>query len=52
MKVPGVVEVIEGEDWIAVAASSWWIAQKGLDAAALAQSATGRCRRRRPSRKG
>ncbi|HIV78525.1 MAG TPA: molybdopterin-dependent oxidoreductase, partial [Candidatus Sphingomonas excrementigallinarum] len=34
MRVPGVVEVIEGEDWIAVAASSWWIAQKGLDAAA------------------
>jgi isoquinoline 1-oxidoreductase beta subunit len=34
MKVPGVVEVIEGEDWVAVAAGSWWIAQKGLDAAA------------------
>ena len=34
MKVPGVIEVIEGEDWVAVAAGSWWIAQKGLDAAA------------------
>jgi len=34
MKVPGVVEVIEGEDWVAVAAGSWWVAQKGLDAAA------------------
>jgi isoquinoline 1-oxidoreductase beta subunit len=34
MKVPGVVEVIEGGDWVAVAAGSWWIAQKGLDALA------------------
>ncbi|KTW01376.1 aldehyde oxidase [Sphingomonas yabuuchiae] len=34
MTVPGVIEVIEGEDWVAVAAGSWWIAQKGLDAAA------------------
>ncbi|WP_294238125.1 molybdopterin cofactor-binding domain-containing protein [uncultured Sphingomonas sp.] len=34
MKVPGVVEVIEGGDWVAVAAASWWIAQKGLDALA------------------
>lgn len=32
MKVTGVVDVIEGEDWVAVAAASWWIAQKGLDA--------------------
>ncbi len=34
MKVTGVVDVIEGGDWVAVAAASWWIAQKGLDAAA------------------
>ncbi|MFH8654222.1 molybdopterin cofactor-binding domain-containing protein [Sphingomonas paucimobilis] len=32
MKVTGVVDVIEGDDWVAVAAASWWIAQKGLDA--------------------
>lgn len=32
MNVPGVVEVIEGDGWVAVAAASWWIAQKGLDA--------------------
>ncbi|WP_343526551.1 molybdopterin cofactor-binding domain-containing protein [Sphingomonas sp.] len=34
MRVQGVVDVIEGEDWVAVAAGSWWIAQKGLDALA------------------
>lgn len=34
MAMPGVVEVIEGDDWVAVAAASWWIAQKGLDALA------------------
>jgi isoquinoline 1-oxidoreductase beta subunit len=34
MTITGVVDVIEGADWIAVAAASWWIAQKGLDAAA------------------
>ncbi len=34
MTVPGVVEVVEDEDWVAVAAGSRWIAQKGLDAAA------------------
>lgn len=40
MKVLGVVDVIEGGDWVAVAAASWWIAQKGLDALApRAQSA-------------
>lgn len=33
-KLPGVVEVIEGDGWVAVAAASWWIAQKGLDALA------------------
>ncbi|WP_322964659.1 xanthine dehydrogenase family protein molybdopterin-binding subunit [Sphingomonas fuzhouensis] len=39
MKLPGVVEVIAGGDWVAVAAASWWIAQKGLDA--LAPQAVG-----------
>ncbi|MCT8001167.1 molybdopterin-dependent oxidoreductase [Sphingomonas sanguinis] len=34
MKVTGVVDVIEGGDWVAVAAASWWVAQRGLDAAA------------------
>ena len=34
MRVQGVVDVVEGDDWVAVAAASWWIAQKGLDALA------------------
>ncbi|GAA3260081.1 hypothetical protein GCM10020258_22330 [Sphingomonas yabuuchiae] len=48
MKVPGVVEVIEGEDWVAVAASSWWIAQRASMRRRRVRSATGRCRPRRP----
>lgn len=41
MRVPGVVEVIEGGDWVAVAAASWWIAQKGLDALATRAATAG-----------
>ena len=31
-RVPGVVEVIETDDWVAVAAATWWTATRALDA--------------------
>lgn len=40
-RIRGVVDVVEGDGWVAVAATTWWAAQRGLDALALRYETNG-----------